>query len=270
MAGSRIRTLPLVIAVLLITADQSYGAFSISSTTGKPPRSTALPVATIDGAELFDGSFFKRSKNEDDLMGSSICVETSESPSNRFGDGDRSIYHASTANLVIEKISSSSLAWAAICAILSLSAVLNTQAIGVSLRILSAISSWYMTRLELAPLITKCITGGIVALIGDYGAQWFEYKSFRSKAITPSSADPAFALRAGGHPTPTKRAMSLSIHGTYAVRRGIARFLECLLISSPLMHYGYGLFESIMPVVGGAGIPITGSIITRFGRLHLP
>ena len=46
----------------------------------------------------------------------------------------------------------------------------------------------------------------------------------------------------------------LSIHGTYDVRRDVAPFVECLLVSSPLMHVGYDLFDRVMPVVGGAGM----------------
>jgi hypothetical protein len=35
-------------------------------------------------------------------------------------------------------------------------------------------------------------------------------------------------------------------------RRGIARFLECLLISTPLMHMGYAYFEHILPIAGSS------------------
>ena len=39
---------------------------------------------------------------------------------------------------------------------------------------LTAFSAWYMICLDSYPLITICITGGVVALLGDYGAQLFE------------------------------------------------------------------------------------------------
>ena len=37
-------------------------------------------------------------------------------------------------------------------------------------------STWFITRLETHPLITKCITGGIVGFLGDIGAQCFAHK----------------------------------------------------------------------------------------------
>ncbi|KAL7541164.1 hypothetical protein ACHAXR_013152 [Thalassiosira sp. AJA248-18] len=262
----------IVLGILLLTIEHGDGAaFGLSSSTNKKtsqrsssPALLPLPVATIDAAELFDGSFFGGSSIVDDdaVENNSNCEEGKAIPNNVGGDGvvgfTSYASSSSSVNVAMERISSSSsnnnLVWGAIGAILSLSAVINSRGgaiIGISssLRLLSSISSWYMMRLEVAPLLTKCITGGIVALIGDYGAQWFEYK-MRSKAAASS----AISLRAGGGTNTHRISRPFSIRGTYDIRRGIARFLECLLISSPLMHYGYDLFESIMPVVGGAGI----------------
>lgn len=260
---SQASSVPAVIGVFLLTVPPSNGAFGLTSTTRKPIRlSPALPVATIDAAELFDGSFFGGILTDDVFNESNTgnCIAASQGSVNRAPESTSSNVASSAKLNAIEKVTSSSLAWAAIASILSLSAALNTQAIGATLRLLTAISSWYMTRLEVAPLLTKCITGGLVALIGDYGAQWFEYKSSRkhiktSHLISTSSGPQALSLRAGANTNNNPaRSRKLSIHGTYDFRRGLARFLECLLISSPLMHYGYDLFESIMPVVGGAGI----------------
>lgn len=118
---------------------------------------------------------------------------------------------------------------------------------------LSGLTGWYLRRLEAAPLITKCITGGLIAFSGDYGAQWFEYKSQSNKLASKSKAG-GVASGASELVTSSPRAGSLqpkqsllSIHGNYNFRRGLARFLECMLISSPLMHYGYDLFERIVP-----------------------
>ena len=116
----------------------------------------------------------------------------------------------------------------------------------------SSVATWYLKRLEASPLITKCITGGLIAFMGDYGAQWFEYKSKKSNVdriqVQENDATRASSVvsspRAGDLQQQSSR---LSIHGTYNFRRGMARFLECLLISSPLMHYGYDLFERIIP-----------------------
>ncbi|KAL3817196.1 hypothetical protein ACHAXA_007739 [Cyclostephanos tholiformis] len=120
------------------------------------------------------------------------------------------------------------------------------------LRRLTCLSSWYLMRLEESPLMTKCVTGGMIALFGDYGAQWFEYSS-------SSSSSSSRRHRTGEVERPTGknndgRRRPLSIHGTYDARRGMARFLECLLVSSPLMHVGYDIFERVMPVVSGAGM----------------
>lgn len=192
----------------------------------RPARAVAsLPVATIDAAEVFDGHHFDGTYARTKL------------------DDVRAV----------SPTTSSTLAWAAIGTLFSLSVALNTQAISAALRSLSVISSWYLTRLEMAPLVTKCITGGIIALLGDYGAQWFEYK--RAYATTKpalSSSDSAIALRAGAVSARSRRGR-LSINGTYDSRRGMARFVECLLISSPIMHYGYDLFEHLLPVGGGGG-----------------
>ena len=80
-----------------------------------------------------------------------------------------------------------------------------------------------------------------------------------SSSSSSSSSESAFSLGADGD---DHRRGPLSIHGTYVARRGMARFLECLLISSPLMHVGYDFFERVMPIaasssssgVAGAGM----------------
>lgn len=135
-----------------------------------------------------------------------------------------------------------------------------------SLLSFSAVASWYLHKLEAAPLLTKCITGGLIAFCGDYGAQWFEFRSKshtnddRIQDDTNDTMSPSVTLSSpgrAGHQQPPQSSR-LSIHGTYNFRRGMARFLECLLISSPLMHYGYDLFERIVPTtsssVGTSGL----------------
>jgi hypothetical protein len=107
---------------------------------------------------------------------------------------------------------------------------------------LTAFSTWYMMCLDTNPLIIKCITGGIVALFGDYGAQLFEY----------SSASSAVASSAAATTTKRKSAKKRMALSDWDRRRGIARFLECLLISTPLMHMGYDYFEHILPIAGSS------------------
>ncbi|KAL9189188.1 hypothetical protein ACHAXT_011678 [Thalassiosira profunda] len=217
------------VGALLLAAGPNVLGFSLAP---KPPRiPSTLSVATIDAAELFDGSFFAGADDSDSSADAIVGVGTSASAS---------------GGVAAERITSSGFAWAAIGAVLSLSAAINTQAVASSLRLLENFCSWYMASLEAAPLITKCLTGGIVALLGDYGAQWFEHRSRRgSKAMQP--VDRAMSLRAGAD-------VPFLIRGAYDRRRGMARFIECLLISTPLMHFGYDLFESLLPVVAGAGI----------------
>ncbi len=243
----------ILLGILLFTVDASYSVLGfVSSTNGRKPlsvpsSSTSLQIATIDAGEVFDStSFFG--------VGTNQYLESDCLPDSGFNSaGGEAV--ASTKD-AIDGVSNSGLAWAAIGALLSISAAVNTNAFSSSLRLLNSIASWYLTRLEVAPLLTKCITGGIIALIGDYGAQWFEFKLSRTKDQSSTLVSPSesavSSLRAEADTPESISKPSFSIHGSYDIRRGIARFLECLLISSPLMHYGYDLFESIMPVVGGA------------------
>ena len=234
-----------ILGILLLTIDAGYSVLGfVSSTNIRKPlsvlsSSTSLHIATIDAGEVFDGSSF-------------FGVGTNQ---NLESDSDFNGESVASTKDAIDGAAGSSLTWAAIGALLSISAAVNTHAFSSSLLFLSSIASWYLTRLEAAPLLTKCITGGIIALIGDYGAQWFEFKLSRtndqSKTLVSSSESAVSSLRAGADTLESISKPSFTIRGTYDIRRGIARFLECLLISSPLMHYGYDLFESLMPVVGG-------------------
>ena len=161
------------------------------------------------------------------------------------------------ANLLRRRLfSSSTLTGFTGAAIMSVAAACRTKAVESAFRFFKSIPSWYLAQLAAAPLRTKCVTGGLIALAGDYGAQWFEYRSSqaskRSKIVLSDQASQreAFSPPSGLTDGRLKQSNLLSINGTYNIRRGIARFLECLLISSPLMHYGYDLFESIIPVSG--------------------
>ena len=201
----------------------------------KPTRTplVSLDVATIDAGELFDGSFDHYLRDTTSLIGDAEVAATK----------------------LTEKSYNVNLLWSIIGAALSISAVVNTRALGSLTKVSSSFFAWYLSRLDSAPLLTKCITGGLISFTGDYGAQWFEWKSKQQQAPIEQSVDnmkAELSIRAGG--SMTEQGNPLSIHGTYDIRRGVARFLECLLISSPLMHYGYDLFERIMPVVGGSAV----------------
>jgi len=211
-------------------------AHSTTFHQSKPRRPLlSLDVATIDAGELFDGSF-------DHYLYDSTSL---------IGDAE------SAATKLTEKSDNINLIWTIIGAALSISAAVNTRALGSLTKISSSFFAWYLSRLENAPLFTKCITGAFISMAGDYCAQWLEWKA-KQQASTGQSTEnntimkTELSLRAGG--SMTERGNPLSIHGTYDIRRGAARFLECMLISSPLMHYGYDLFERIMPVVGGSAV----------------
>lgn len=185
-------------------------------------KTVSLGVATIDANELWDGSYYH-------LRDTSMIA-----------DGE------AAATRLIKKSSNSSFPWVVVAAALSISVVVSSGALGSLTKLSSAFIAWYLTSLDAAPLITKCVTGGLIALTGDYGAQWFEWKS-QQEALNESDNTNAELSRGNM----TKQGNPITIHGTYKIRRGIARFLECLLVSSPLMHYGYDLFEALVPTVGG-------------------
>ena len=65
-----------------------------------------------------------------------------------------------------------------------------------------------------------------------------------STAALLTSSESAFSLGTEGD---DHRHGPLSIHSTY-VAWWYGAFLECLLISSPLMHVGYDFFERVMPI----------------------
>ncbi len=195
------------------------GIVSDQKSTAVLPRKhkVSLGVATIDAGELWDGSYYH-------LRDSNLIEDTE-----------------AAATTLIKK---STLPWSIIALTLSISAVASTGALGSLTKLSGAFISWYLSVLDATPLLTKCITGGLIAFAGDYGAQWFEWKS--KQASKESDSTKAELSRSSA-----KQGNTLSIHKTYNIRRGIARFLECLLISSPLMHYGYDLFETLVPTVGG-------------------
>ena len=109
--------------------------------------------------------------------------------------------------------------------------------------VVTSFFTWYLATLEAAPLFTKCVTGGLLATVGDYGAQWFEYKSHDDQKQHPKH-DYSSTLQ--------NINSLLSIHGLYDYRRGRAIALESFFVSCPLQHYAYDLFESILPVEGGS------------------
>ena len=87
----------------------------------------------------------------------------------------------------------------------------------------------YTHHLEKYPLFNKVLTAGIIGIMGDALSQYFEIAvmgKHRAGSFT-SSFDP---------------------------RRNLGVFLEGFLISGPLMHYSYNLFEKILPISETNGV----------------
>jgi protein Mpv17 len=94
--------------------------------------------------------------------------------------------------------------------------------------------SWYILQLEVAPLITKSVTSGVLGMGGDYMAQWLEYKLGKRISNKQSSSWKDV----------------VRIHQTYHLRIGLAILVDGLIISGPLMHWGYNFFEYVLPISG--------------------
>lgn len=103
-------------------------------------------------------------------------------------------------------------------------------------------SAWYKTKLETNPLITKCITGGIIGFLGDIGAQCFEHKMEKdsNSANAKSSDGDVISLALNDSRT------AGNIH--YDVRRGFSAMANAMLFTGPILHYSYDLFERLLPV----------------------
>ena len=250
----------LLCTSILLLPNRSVSGFSPPSRPSTPQqhRTTSLQAATLDS------SFF------DESTATNYAIESSQQQKRKFL---LTTTITTYVTFFLQKIT-----WegaAADCAdMIEASYKLNPMALGTallstlaavkmmmtsSILSFSNVASWYLRQLEKSPLITKCITGGLISFFGDYGAQWFEYRCGRRKQLEMDRIRNGYdasnmvtaSPRAGGLQEDTMSSR-LSIRGTYNVRRGMARFLECLLISSPLMHYGYDLFEQIVPTTTAA------------------
>ena len=110
----------------------------------------------------------------------------------------------------------------------------------------SKATAWYLGQLDANPLVTKSITSAIIGAAGDYLAQWMEFWRIRQ-------SDRQWQRKK--HPDAW-----WSIHGSYCMRRGLSTLADGLLISGPIMHWGYDLFEHILPIHGGSSNSIGGGI----------
>ena len=124
---------------------------------------------------------------------------------------------------------------------------LYTTSCGEVGEVVASLFAWYLATLEVFPLITKCITGALLAVVGDYCAQWFECKT----------SDEEQQLQQEHYMYESESMLHntisiLSIRGKYDYRRGCATAMETFLLSCPLQHYAYNYFESVLPVESGS------------------
>jgi hypothetical protein len=124
----------------------------------------------------------------------------------------------------------------------------------LALRQLQYGAAWYMTQLALYPVLTKSATAALIGYIGDYMAQWLEYKleqNHQKGVIGGGSCDGTqhhHKISLNSSNSRVSARSNLSIHGTYDLRRGLSIMTDGLLISGPLMHFGYAFFEHLVPV----------------------
>jgi hypothetical protein len=114
--------------------------------------------------------------------------------------------------------------------------------------------NWYTAHLYARPIITKSISAGIIAMVGDYSAQWVEYiihnRIQKDKDHVAQPALQGLAAFPG----------LLSIHGRYHRRRGMSVLCNGALLTGPLMHFGYELFETVLPIAGATASATASSL----------
>lgn len=91
----------------------------------------------------------------------------------------------------------------------------------------------YTALLAQYPIATKSVSAAVIGFVGDYMAQYFEYR-IRKKTHAPFALD-------------WRRAFSIVVDG--------------IAISGPLMHYGYNLFEHILPTTASGEGSILAAIV---------
>jgi hypothetical protein len=123
-------------------------------------------------------------------------------------------------------------------AVLCLVQAFGSSAMNLAFGCLQQAAVFYTTHLTANPIITKSVTAGVIGFIGDCMAQNIEYMMERRKNPKQEASSLAHGL---------------SIHGRYSFQRGLAILTDGVFISGPLMHFGYNLFESIMPINVGGG-----------------
>jgi hypothetical protein len=96
---------------------------------------------------------------------------------------------------------------------------------------LSRFAKWYMKQMETNELRTKCISAGILGLIGDVCAQ--EVGHYLTASSSSSIQDSS---------------NTLGILSRLDKRRMLAMFSDGALTTGPLLHFVYAWYESILPI----------------------
>ena len=169
---------------------------------------------------------------EEDDAKSTASTEDSSTSNGVDDDADISPVTSPTIRSITKRSTTSY--YTVVAAILSVLAAANPSLFISFGGIFAAFFTWYLSALEAAPLVTKCVSGALLGIIGDYGAQWFESKKLHE-------------LRRQHHISTTT-----SSSWKYDYQRGRGIMMESFLISCPLQHYGYDLFERMLPIEGGS------------------
>ncbi len=99
------------------------------------------------------------------------------------------------------------------------------------------LSSSYQVCLTTHEMPTKCITSGIIALLGDYLAQCFEFSTkIESSSISSNGVSNSNILVIN----------NIGFHLDSIRLYGI--FVEAAFFASPVMHYAYNYMEYLVPI----------------------
>jgi hypothetical protein len=104
----------------------------------------------------------------------------------------------------------------------------------------------YLWLLASFPLITKALTAGFIAFIGDFMAQRFEHDHL-SKCSSNSNSDSSSSSSgsSGAHP----------LRFSYNRLRSMAVIVDGVFITGPGLHVLYNLLESHIPTTAGGILP---------------
>ena len=146
---------------------------------------------------------------------------------------------SNTATLLSKVTSTVSVPLLIVSAAIVLMQTFGVQTLQAMAAVVRHSGTWYFSQLNTFPLITKAVTSGVIGVIGDYFAQWLEYRLRRKRTDAYAGIN---------------NSNMLNIHGTYDMRRGLAILVDGMFISGPIMHWGYDCMERILPISQGRSL----------------